>query len=279
MTTHYGRDAKNILTSNCEGYDYIDEGEQRRFNHLDCDAGEDTKTRLYVKKVDEAYLFHCHNCGDSGYYRPKENYSPIAAKSEHRPVHILRSFPTYESLTDVTEYDKFRIEGQLWLGRYGFDEELTDAFGIVETHGGLVLPIYGQNLVGKNIVGCQIRKYSGTPKYTTYSTQEYSYLRFGTIADPDKPLVITEDLLSSYKLHAAGYHTLCLLGTKMDRKILEWMAGQHKRQILWLDDDMAGHAATLKLMKEFSPLLPQLTAIFNHQPKEIDMETLKTMEI
>lgn len=279
MTTHYGRDAYNVLTNNCEAYMHIEEGEQVKFNHLDCSAGEDTKTRLYVKNVDGAFLFHCHNCGESGYYRPKENYSPIAAKAEHRPVLVPRSSPTYESLTEVTEYDKFRIEGQLWLGQYGFDEELTDAFGIVETRGGLVLPIYGQDLIGKNIVGCQIRKYNGTPKYTTYSTQEYSYLRFGTIADPDKPLVITEDLLSSYKLHAAGYHTLCLLGTKMDRKILEWVARQHNRQVLWLDDDTPGHRAALKLLREFSPMLPDLTAIFNHQPKEIDMETLKTMEI
>jgi hypothetical protein len=279
MTTHYGRDALEILTSNCEAYQFIQEGEQVKFNHLDCSAGEDTKTRLYVKNVDGAFLFHCHNCGESGYYRPKENYSPIAEKVEHRPVLIPRSAPTYESLTKITDYDMFRIEGQLWLGQYGFDEELTDAFGIAETHGGLVLPIYGQDLVGKNIVGCQIRKYNGTPKYTTYSTQEYSYLRFGTIADPTKPLVITEDLLSSYKLHAAGYHTLCLLGTKMDRKILEWVARQHNRQVLWLDDDMAGHKASIKLLREFSPMLPDLTAIFNHQPKEIDMETLKTMEI
>jgi hypothetical protein len=279
MTTHYGRDALNVLTNNCEAYLHIEEGEQVKFNHLDCSAGEDTKTRLYVKNVDGAFLFHCHNCGESGYYRPKENYSPIAARPEHRPVLVPRSSPTYESLTEVTEYDKFRIEGQLWLGQYGFDEELTDAFGIVETRGGLVLPIYGQDLIGKNIVGCQIRKYNGTPKYTTYSTQEYSYLRFGTIADPTKPLVITEDLLSSYKLHAAGYHTLCLLGTKMDRKILEWVARQHTRQVLWLDDDMAGHRAAVKLLRELSPMLPDLTAIFNHQPKEIHMETLKTMEI
>jgi hypothetical protein len=277
MTTHYGRDALKVLTNNCEAYLNIEEGEQVKFNHLDCFAGEDTKTRLYVKMIDGAYLFHCHNCGDSGYYRPKENYSPINDRPEKRPVHVPRSQPTYETLTDETEYDKFRIEGQLWLAQYGFDRELTGAYGIVETQGGLVLPVYAEDFFGKKVVGCQIRKYSGTPKYTTYSTQEYSYL--ACPHSKEKPLVITEDLLSSYKMHHAGYATLCLLGTKMHPKILDWLAKQHTRQVLWLDDDLAGHSATLKLLKEFSPVLPELTAIFLQQPKEIEIETLKTMEI
>lgn len=279
MTTYYGRDAQLILIGNCEEYEHIAEGEQRKFNHQDCDAGADTKFRLYVKMIDGAYLFHCHNCGNSGYYRPKENFSAINDLPENRTILVSRRSPSYESLTDETEYDKFRIEGQLWLGQHGFDEELTDAYGIVETRGGLVLPVYADNDMKHKIVGCQIRKYSGTPKYTTYSTQEYSYLAVACNVG-NKPLVITEDLLSSYKLHSVGHPTLCLLGTKMHHKILDWLSKQHKRQVLWLDDDLAGHRASIKLLKEFSPLLPELTAIFYHkQPKEIDIETLKTMVI
>jgi DNA primase len=54
---------------------------------------------------------------------------------------------------------------------------------------------------------------------------------------------------------------------------------KYKRAILWLDDDAAGHDAALKLLRELSPVVPGLTAIFNKQPKEIDIETLQTMEL
>lgn len=280
MTTHYGRDAKNILTSNCEGYDYIDEGEQRRFNHLDCDAGEDTKTRLYVKKVDEAYLFHCHNCGDSGYYRPRDRLTTIRDKDAAANLNIHTTIPNRHELTKHEDYDNFRVEGQLWLGQYGFTAEMCHAYGIVECDNGLVLPIYTTKdslHSAVRVVGYQIRNYTRKPKYLTYTTYNYSYLP--TLASTGKLVVFTEDLLSSYKLHKAGQASICLLGTKLDYTLLSHIKDRYERQLLWLDDDAAGHSATVKLCKELSPMLPNLTAMFNKQPKELDIDTLMTMEL
>jgi hypothetical protein len=39
--------------------------------------GVDTRKRFGVKHVDDAYLWHCFNCGDSGYYRTRETVSRI----------------------------------------------------------------------------------------------------------------------------------------------------------------------------------------------------------
>lgn len=275
MTTHYGRDALEILTSNCDGYEDLDDDKQLKFNHITCPAGEDTKFRLYVKKVDGAYLFHCHNCGDSGYYRPRETYSRI---KDAGTLVVEERMSRMDMMKQVTTEDfaDFKIEGQLWLSQYGFDDEMCHAYGISECELGLMLPTYGKNLSGGTATtGCQIRKYgSKGPKYITYTDCKYSYLE----ADKDC-VILTEDLLSSYKLNWAGWPTICLLGTKLALGAQRIVTEKYKRAILWLDDDVAGHDAALKLLKELSPVIPDLTAIFNKQPKEIDLETLQTMEL
>jgi len=273
MTTHYGRDALAILTSNVPSFEEMGEGEQGKFNHEDCPNGRDNRQRLYVKNVDGAYLGHCHNCGDSLYYRPKETVSRIKSGTS---VAIGRSpMPEYRSLTKELNYDKFRIEGQLWLGQYDFKESLTTQFHIAEVPTGIVLPVF----YNTHILGYQVRQYNKTPKYLTYSKQRFSYIDCIS-GKVDKPLIIVEDLLSSYKLRAAGYPTLCLLGTKLDSEALGVVhMYRTKRVVVWLDDDVAGHTSATKLIRELAPVVPLLTAMFTQQPKEIDMDVLLDMEL
>ena len=273
MTTHYGRDALSILTSNVPSFEEMSEGEQGKFNHADCPNGVDTRERLYVKNVDGAYLGHCHNCGDSLYYRPKETVSRI--KTETRVAVVRGPTVEYHELTKELDYDKFRVEGQMWLAQYGFNKTMASKFRIVENAQGIVLPIYYNTF----IQGYQVRQYNKKPKYLTYSKQRFSYIDCIS-GIREKPLIIVEDLLSSYKLRQAGYPTLCLLGTKLDSgALLVVHMFRSKRVILWLDDDVAGHAAAKKLFVDLAPVVPMLTAMFSDQPKEIDMDVLKDMEL
>jgi DNA primase len=175
-----------------------------------------------------------------------------------------------KDLTRETRFDKFQLEGQMWLLQYGIDANIAAEMDITEGIDGILLPIANETV----IVGCQVRRYNKKPKYLTYTEQQYSYISIHNT----KPLIIVEDLLSSYKLFIAGYSTLCLLGTKMSDNV-KVIAAKHGRVVLWLDDDLAGHAASKQLFKDLGPLCPNLTAIFNHQPKEIDMEILKEMEL
>ncbi len=277
MTTLYGREALELLTSSTPDFERILDGKQEKYNHVDCPAGDDTKQRLYVKHVDGAILFHCHHCDTSGYYRPRERYSSIA-DAENRIPHSddARAARAYETIGEE-DYNKFRIEGQLWLGQYGFDAQMCHDYGIKEFDNGLVLPVYFRDIIGSTRVdGYQIRRYNGVPKYSTYTQRTYSYLYAGPSM---RPLVITEDLLSSYKMHAAGFSTLCLLGTSMPPEVCSWVARDYPRQVLWLDDDKGGHHGALKIIKEFSVLMPELTAIFHKQPKEIDLDDLMRMEL
>jgi hypothetical protein len=273
MTTHYGRDALAVLTSNAPDYEDLDEGQQGKYNHADCPAGADNKHRLYVKNVDGAYLWHCHNCGDSGYYRPKETVKRIKEETTTAVFPKGTHMPTHAELTVRNRFDSFDIAGQMWLLQYGFNDVKCDGYHITEGVDGIVLPVFSGS--GGGIAGCQVRRYNKKPKYLTYSKQRYSYLNTYHTA---KPLIVVEDLLSSYKLHMAGYPTLCLLGTKMDKQAT-MIATAHGRVVLWLDDDVAGHTAARKLFVDLGPLCPSLTAIFNHQPKELDLETLREMEL
>lgn len=270
MTTLYGSFALEVLTSNAPDFEELDEGQQAKYNHATCHMGEDTKQRLYVKNVDGAYLWHCHNCGTSGHYRPRETVARIKLFSGMTvsPMHKEPKLPPPEAY----DYNNFPLEAQMWLLEYGFDEEMCHRYGIacVDTYG-VILPIH--SLYHKT-QGYQVRRFNKKPKYMTYTSITYSWL----VGYVDKPLVIVEDLLSSYKLHAAGYSTLCLLGTKIDSKGLT-IVKSYDRVVIWLDDDAAGHAAGMKIYKEISPLVKNVTSINMQQPKEIPLDSLKTMEL
>lgn len=274
MTTHYGNAAWSTLTNNAPNFEDLNDGEQYKFNHMDCPSGVDTRERLSVLKVDGAYLWHCYNCGDSGYYRPRETIRSIREETKVA-LELRGKKTTYEDLTKEENYDKFRIEGQLWLGQYEFGSELCLKYKIVETKEGVVLPIY----VNHEIVGFQIRRYDKKPKYHTYSNNGYSFLANETLLSDDVPLIVVEDLLSSYKLHYCGYATLCLLGTKLAAGAVEILQHyRNKKVLIWLDDDVAGHQAACKLVKELSVMLPLTQSMFNKQPKEFPLEELMNME-
>jgi hypothetical protein len=284
MNTLYGKEALVTLTNYAPDYEEIDEGEQRKYNHEDCHAGTDTKQRLYVKNVDGAYLWHCHNCGDSGFYRPKETVKRIKEHSAvaggigsigHRPY----TTELYSRVALHTDFDGFRDEGKLWLSQYGFDRELCRKNNIYEGLDGIMLPVYNDTeeaiRLDKYIHGWQIRRYNKKPKYLSYINEKFSYRQRVV----KKKLIIVEDLLSSYKLVEAGYSTLCLLGTSLSKEALN-IVTQYRTEgvVLWLDDDQAGHDATMQIYKDIGPVAA-CTAIYLDQPKEIDLETLKGMDL
>lgn len=272
MATLYGHDAYRELTSNLNSLE-LAENESVKVNHVTCEAGEDTRKRFGVKYVDGAYLFHCFNCGDSGYYRNKETLARITPTTE---IHYHDNFTDFNKeyyLYAEQDANTFDIRGQLWLGGYGFNDAVCRRFGIRETPHGIILPI----LFKGETVGYQLRRYDGKPKYSTYKkTGALQFIR----SSPDKPIVIVEDLLSSYKLNMAGYSTVCLLGTKLDLdKIVSIGIDRQDRCVIWLDDDEAGHMGAVTLFKELSPVVKHVTSINLEQPKEFDVDTLKEMDL
>lgn len=275
MTTLYGHAALNELTSNAPDYEELEEGHSAKYNHATCPMGEDTRKRFGVKHVDDAYLWHCFNCGDSGYYRHRETTSRMklmGSKAILTPDDVINFDVTYARAQ--VNYDEFDIRGQLWLAQYGFTAEACFTFKIREYKDGVILPIWYPS----KCVGYQVRRYNKQPKYLTYNKD--NNIQWLITRTGNKTLVIVEDLLSSYKLNMAGYASLCLLGTKLNKShITQQMLDSYDRVVIWLDDDEAGHAGAMTLFRELSPTFKVVTSMNMAQAKEINLEYLKEMEL
>lgn len=275
MTTLYGHAALKELTSNAPDYEELEEGHSAKYNHATCSMGVDTRKRFGVKHVDDAYLWHCFNCGDSGYYRHRETTSRMklmCAKPTVAPTHTKDLHDVHARARGF--YDDFDIRGQLWLAQYGFTAEECFEFRIREYKEGIILPIW----YGGTYVGYQVRRYDKQPKYLTYNNANSIQWLYNTTRN--KTLVIVEDLLSSYKLCMAGYSSLCLLGTKLNKThITKSMLDTYDRVVIWLDDDEAGHAGAMTLFRELSPTFKVVTSMNMAQAKEINIESLKEMEL
>lgn len=275
MTTLYGHAALSELTSNAPDYEELEEGHSAKYNHATCSMGVDTRKRFGVKHVDDAYLWHCFNCGYSGYYRPKETTSRMklmGAKATLLRTGVKDFGEIHASARSY--YNDFDIRGQLWLAQYGLTAEECFDFRIREYKEGIILPIW----YGGMCVGYQVRRYDKQPKYLTYNKDNnIQWLLTGT---GNKTLVIVEDLLSSYKLSMAGYASLCLLGTKLNKShITNAMLDTYDRVVIWLDDDEAGHFGAMTLFRELSPTFKVVTSMNMAQAKEINIESLKEMEL
>lgn len=272
MTTLYGKEALEVLTSNAPDFEELDEGQQHKYNHETCHMGVDTKHRLYVKNVDGAYLWHCHNCNTSGYYRPRETVARIrtSSKTTTAPASLIKLMDEFKR-SAINDMSFFRPEGQLWLAQYGFDVSRAKAVSIREMSMGIALPVYQGD---GNIVGLQVRQYTGKPKYLTATPVRASWLERSATSTT----IVVEDLLSSYKLYLAGYNSLCLLGTSLSSEAAKVLANS-KRVVLWLDDDEAGHKASLSIFRQVSPYAKEISTIFLEQPKEIGFGVLKDMEL
>jgi hypothetical protein len=272
MTTLYGKEALEVLTSNAPDFEELDEGQQDKYNHETCHMGVDTKHRLYVKNVDGAYLWHCHNCNTSGFYRPRETVARIRTshKTETPVTSMIKLLDEYYR-TAINDMSFFKPEGQLWLAQYGFDVSRAKAVGIRELNTGIALPVYDGNY---KVVGLQVRQYTGKPKYLTATPVRASWL----VNNVTSTTIVVEDLLSSYKLYLAGYNSLCLLGTSLSSQAAVMLANS-KRVVLWLDDDEAGHKASLSIYKQVSPYAKEVSTLFLEQPKEIGFSVLKDMEL
>jgi len=265
MTTLYGLQAKGELEQNYPDYDWaLKDGQSAKVCHVSCPAGVDTKDRFGVKRVGGAYLWHCFNCGNSGYYRPKEMFSRLINEPDAMPPVDGSSIVSgYAAASD--KYNDMPIEWRMWLMSYGFGDLECAELGIRHLPTGIVLPITNN----EEFCGYQIRTFSGKMKYLTFAIKRLHYLP----CDILKPLVIVEDLLSSYKLYLAGYNAVALMGTsvKVPYSELPQLGGD---AVLWLDADVAGSKAAMQLVRELNPLYA-MRLIQYEQPKELSLYRLK----
>lgn len=265
MTILYGKEARDELVANLasEGA-YPDVGEQVKVCHSTCPAGVDKRNRFSVANKGGAYLFHCFNCGNSGYWRPKE----LSALVDRIPPTTLPSIKLATNYHDLVrplsltkDKNKFSTEARLWLAEY---DMLDSLYATYEEHTSSVyLGLYGVNT---HTFGHQLRHFDGEQKYTTATTNTSWGSHYG---EKNQPPIIVEDALSAMKIADCGGYGYALLGTSIRTNM-----PKSKTAVLWLDKDVAGQTAAAKLATELSPIYPNLITVFDDQPKEKSKDEL-----
>lgn len=212
----------------------LQEGEEIHVNHVGCEAGSDTKKRLYVKRQGGVVLMYCHHCGMGGRFGSRRNH--IRSSAHHNilcdDVHLPHDL--------VCRADMCNVHANVWLNKAGLTEEerMRYRIGWSESHRRVILPV--RNYANTKIVAYQRRAVlpsDDLPKYLT--------TRRGDVKNPvwcggqyrtSPRAVVCEDILSAVKVNRleASY---ALLGTHMPDWLVFHMAIAHDEAVIWLDND------------------------------------------
>jgi hypothetical protein len=248
-------------------------GQQIHINHIDCEAGVDTKRRLYIKREATAIVAYCHHCNQKGFVKHGDdrlstwiNKPAAAATSNTKPV--------IASLT---------TEGKVWLHSHYCDTTNSSFNGIAGERHKVALTL---NDTDNQPIGWQIRNLApnATPKYTTHYTNSSSK---GDAAwfKGNNTLVITEDYLSAWRVnYDTGYTSVALLRTALSDKTLRQIHDLNfEYVVIWLDPDEAGVQGAAKAYKKLNHFLPSTTKIIvlgiDKEPKQCTPAELESILI
>lgn len=222
-------------------------GETTRVNHTDCPAGEDTRRRLYLTRVQSdptRIVGYCHNCSDGGAMFTKEyesfrNNKHSAFVGKEHLVDFTNKLPP----NLIVSINQMPIYAAAWLIKANISQTDVNKFGIGfnPSTDRIVLPRY--TFVNNNnkgtLWGYQERLLTGQgPKYINVSSKENPGYTFITGELDRQKYVIVEDLLSGIAINKTGvdHNIIVNYGTRINPLVL----GEFKiadEVIVWLDND------------------------------------------
>lgn len=237
-------------------------GEQIHINHTECEAGVDTKRRLYIKRTDRGLVAYCHHCNQTGFVLNNDDrLSTWINKPTASVTNNVK--PVIASLTH---------EGKTWLRKHYCDTTNSCFNGIAGERHKVALTLHNTE---QQPIGWQIRNLTpnATPKYTTYYNSSSSK---GDAAwfSGNNTLVITEDYLSAWRVnYDTGYTSVALLRTALSDKTLRQIYDfNFEFVVIWLDPDEAGVQGATKAYKKLNHFLPSTTKIIvlgiDKEPKQ-----------
>lgn len=142
-------------------------------------------------------------------------------------------------------------EARVWLYKAGLSNSDISDLGCTwsEEMERVIIPLYRNGEViywqGRNVFDDR------RPKYINPAVDRSKLLyENGVTSDV---LVLTEDILSAYKIGLAGFMAWSLMGTKFNvyalRKIVDESTRARRRIVVWLDPDAAGQGASAVLRR------------------------------
>ena len=238
---------------------------EMRYNHDECG---DTRSRLYVKRTQKGFIYHCHNCGHSGFsstdgcLTPSETLRCLTEPQQYQEVEATKLYLPDDFTTDIPD------RGKVWLLKYGItmDEARHYKMGSYQSGNRLFLGVFDSN---NNLVYFQGR-YLGTvdkynPKYLNVKAKGARdvYFRSGS----GRILCVVEDILSAIKVgrHVSG---LALLGSYIPLSLINILNEGYDKVYIWLDPDKQKEA--VKYSKLFGSMIdcPVIPILLDKDPKE-----------
>lgn len=246
-------------------------GEQVNINHTNCLAGQDTRQRLYVKRIANGIVAYCHNCGEFG----------VANNKGWREIKVLQDLMSVNqqqlkeavavTVPDDTTYipTDFPEEALRWLYSSFLDDTQIQKYriGYSPSWGRTILPVYDD--VG-NLIFWQGRAHGMLkPKYISVSGAQkpYKVIKsvnpsvFGAI------LTITEDMLSAIRMAenfepGIKFDAMPLLGTTISTSDLLNVVVDYQTIMVWLDDDEAGRRKASTLIEQLKLVAGSAVSIY-----------------
>ena len=252
-------------------------GEERKYNHEGCKAGEDTKKRLYIKQVIGGKLAYCHHCNEHGFVRDLTTDGIRLRKwlftdTTTEPTRVIKYDDISFSLRPVT--DPVLVA---WLTLHKVSLPNKNYFNQNAKKELLFL----LRDIGGNLWGYQARSFiAGRPKYTTHQIKNSEVSWFGVVVYHTKTIVITEDYTSAFRVwYDAGIITLALLKTSISNTTINELAGiQPSKIIIWLDPDIPGQTASKKLATRLRVVLSasiEVKVIHTDEPKNLTPQQVR----
>lgn len=223
----------------------LPEGSTRKVPH-DCGPGD----CLQINHKRDGWSAYCHRCSYKSFVsRPAETLSQKLDRLKHTQA-AERDASFSPSLPMPAEYEPslWPLAARVWLYKAGMSNVEIKHLG------------YYWNARIQRVV-MPVRDAAGTLLYwqarTLDKTNPRKYLnqrgvdrhsfvaRYGT----GPIIVLTEDILSSYKVSRAAVEAWPLMGTKLSTTLTAALVEDGRPVTVWLDPDKAGKTAAAKICK------------------------------
>jgi len=237
----------------------------------------DIRGRLFVRQTNKGELWHCHNCGSSGFIRAKD-LSPNELLNRFNNLSVIPSTSTCAKSVKLP-YDfstKIPNLGLQWFYKYGIFEDVIKkySFGFSEKYNRIVMPVFDDG----ELVYYQSRTLDtptkSNPKYINVRQSGAKSVFFKSFAykDSDK-LVVVEDILSACKVGLVT-NAVSLLGSYIPDSFVN-VCKDFDKIYIWLDRDKLREA--LKYANRLRYLLNKQVIVICKplDPKEYSIEVIR----
>lgn len=253
-------------------------GERKMFQH-DCGDGN----KLVVSRDTRGWSAWCFRCAASGWVPgPQETIGEKLARLKAATLadNSLAALPptSMPGLLNYTQ-DEWPAWAKLWFYKAGLssrDIALIGA-GYDQASARVVLPLRGPD---GDLVWWQARAGEDrAPKYLSPGTPNLLGC-YGKLATARRTgyCVLTEDMLSAYKVSKAGYYAVPLCGTSMRPAVVKHIVQEHAKHtvVVWLDPDPAGLAGSNRAVRFLQSLGIKSFAV--HSAEDPKMHTIQDIK-